>query len=363
MRVTTRARRCPSSSTRWPPSERARSSASWAIVPTACVSRVPSSFVQTASRRPPVRCATSTALSAGAAAVTSVSDASGKRQISRRGRTGSRRLPEGASPGSMVRGMVLRPAPEAPRPFAGEHRGQALTAVAREQLDVVLADARDPLEIAAGPRDRHPGHLAAERGAVARLARDAARRAPAGVPGVAKVDDRVRRALLELATRLGQLEADRLLPLRGRLQATRDTPAAHELPQPTLPTRPGEEGLSAFLRHPPHARGTDVRILAEAERLRGARLRPQEGCAERHVGREKVGALLVDQGNVHGGVAPAHLRREEADHFGRGVDAGVALRVALELEESLSREGRDLFPGEERVVSGGQTGSGAGRHA
>src|SRR5207247_1432392 len=266
MRVTTRARRCPSSSTRWPPSERARSSASWAIVPTACVSRVPSSFVQTASRRPPVRCATSTALSAGAAAVTSVSDASGKRQISRRGRTGSRRLPEGASPGSMVRGMVLRPAPEAPRPFAGEHRGQALTAVAWEQLDVVLADARDPLEIAAGPRDRHPGHLAAERGAVARLARDAARRAPAGVPGVAKVDDRVRRALLELATRLGQLEADRLLPLRGRLQATRDTPAAHELPQSTLPTKPGEEGLSAFLRHPPHARRTDVRILAEAER-------------------------------------------------------------------------------------------------
>src|SRR2546422_3823629 len=224
MRVTTRARRWPSSSIRWPPSERVRSSVSWAIVPTAWVSRVTSSFAQTASRRPPVRCATSTAFSAGAAAVTSVSDASGKRQISRRVRTGSRRLPEGASPGSMVRGMVLRPAPETPRPFAGEHRRQALPAAARQQLDVVLADARDALEIAAGPRDRHPRHLAAERGAVAGLARDAARGAPARVPRVAKVDHRLRRALFELAAGPRQPEAGGRLPPLGRLPARRKPP-------------------------------------------------------------------------------------------------------------------------------------------
>jgi len=107
------------------------------------------SFAQTARRRPPVRCATFHRLQCLGGGGHQRERCLGNRQISRRGSTGSRRWPEGASARlhGARHGTTTRL--EAPRPFAGKHRGQAPPAAARQQLDVVLADARDPLEIAA----------------------------------------------------------------------------------------------------------------------------------------------------------------------------------------------------------------------
>src|SRR5262249_55586435 len=272
-----------------------RSSATRAIVPTGCVSRAASSFAQTASRRPPERRAISTDFRAAGEPVMTVSEASGKRQMSRSGMTGRRTLPGAASRGSIRRGIVLRPASEPPRPLAREDRAQAVAATAGKQLDVVLADARDALEVAARPGHRDPADLAAERRAVPGLAGEPARGGPGGVPRIAEVDDRPSGALLEDAARLGQLEADGRFALGRRLPPAARGPPAPERPETSVRVRPAEEGRPAFVGHEPHARFAEVGLLAEAERFRSARLRAQEGRAERRLGGQGVVAVLGDE--------------------------------------------------------------------
>src|SRR5215831_6576409 len=93
--------------------------------------------------------------------------------------------------------IVLRgPAQPAP-PLAAQDRRQVRAPLAGEQLDVVLADARDVHGIAAREGDGRATHLAQERGAVARLARQPPRRRSRGVPGVAEMDDGLAGALLD----------------------------------------------------------------------------------------------------------------------------------------------------------------------
>ena len=79
--------------------------------------------------------------------------------------------------------------------------------------------------------------------------------------------------------------------------------------------------------------------------------------------RQPVDSALVDEGYLHRRVAALHRRAEEADHLGGGVDARVAVGVALELEQPLPGQGLDLRPGEERVRVRPVAGSGAVRHA
>src|SRR4029078_549075 len=134
---------------------------------------------------------------------------------------------DGATPVILLRALAPPPLPLAPEDLA-----QVGASAARQQLDVVLADARDAHGIAGGPGDRSARDLPHERGPVSGLARETMRGRARGVPGVAEVEHGPVRPFLDEALGSRQLGAERGLALIARLRAAADGAALHHAPPP-----------------------------------------------------------------------------------------------------------------------------------
>src|SRR4051794_26966693 len=163
------------------PLSTAASSTTRATVPISCRSwgEVARSRWAKARTREPVRRAISSARRAPGVLTTVASEDSGKRHRSFRGSTGRRTLAESlvldpvatSPPGRGCRGGILLCASaQAAAPLPAEDGAQVGPPAAGQQLEVVLADARDGQGIAAGQGDRGARHLAHECRPVAGLA-------------------------------------------------------------------------------------------------------------------------------------------------------------------------------------------------
>src|SRR5262245_36380496 len=221
--VTTRARWSPSSSRRRDPSLRAWFSRIRAIVPSPFMSRAPipgapGSFWARAKMRPPRRPAISAAFWTPGRDAMRLSEDSGKRHRSRSGSTGRIRFSAGPPSAGMAL-MVLLPA-QTPGPLAAQHGGKVAASPPGQQLDVVLADARDGVGVAARQRDRRPRHLSAEGGLIPDLARQPPRGRAGDVPREAEERRGAPGALGDPLPGEDQLVANGALPLLGGLEPT-----------------------------------------------------------------------------------------------------------------------------------------------
>src|SRR4029079_4534993 len=93
-------------------------------------------------------------------------------------------------------------------------------AFSRQQLDIVLADARDRMRVPRRQGDGHTRHLAAERRAITHLPRHALGGGARDVPRIAEMDGGLSGALGDQLLRRGELAPDGRLAILGALEAS-----------------------------------------------------------------------------------------------------------------------------------------------